>query len=278
LAEVLPNQDNVETRIAVHPAAGIAAWGGEVVEIHLDARSGGGQRPTVWSQVVLRVDERRAAKALGANMNVDAVGLLVKGRDGSHFTLLEPNSANVGQEAGIDTVELADVETSKQMLRRQMSRLKTAQTLSAVVGAVLPGELKTLAKGAKKAAQVTAAISGEVRGADRQAWVPMDVSLGDSRLVMLAPTHSREEAVRAAQQHARALVGAKAISELECSAVIESLERLDRVADLVNARGHWAWQLRERLRFVPGQRDVIQQIVNGDVPWDFDEAALADKA
>lgn len=265
LAVVLTSEENVGARIEMPKDSGVSAWGGEVLEVRIETSG-----RAVWSSLVLRVNERRARAAAGVNALLDPVGVMIQTPDGERFALLEPLGSRTGADAPeVEATVTAEVETFGGMLVRQVKRMATPKLFERAAMMALPAPVPTAVKGAKQVAQLSSALSGEARGADRVAMIPLDLSDGTNRLVLQAAGVERRDAVKAAMNHARVLMAAGVMSEHECAAVLETLEELQLTASSVTDRHHWAWQAREKLRFTAGQRQVIQDILNGDGPVEF---------
>ena len=265
LAVVLASDENVGARIEMPKDSGVSAWGGEVLEVRIETSG-----RAVWSSLVLRVNERKARAAAGVNALLDPVGVLIQTPDGERFTLLEPLGSSTGADAPeAEASVTSEVETFGGMLVRQVKRMVTPKMFERAAMMALPAPVPTAVKGAKQAAQLSSALSGEARGADRVATIQVDLSDGTNRLVLQAAGVERRDAVKAAMNHARVLMAAGVMAEHECTAVLETFEQLQLTASAVTDRRHWAWQAREKLRFTAGQRQVIQDILNGDGPLEF---------
>ena len=150
------------------------------------------------------------------------------------------------------------------MIARHVRRIATPKALLNAAMTGVPTPLKTAAKTTKQVANLQASMAGDPRGADRVAIVRADLAASQARITMLAAETTRADAIKAGQHHARVLQAAGVLTEHETATVIGELELLGRAATAAGDRRHWAWQMRERLRFTAGQRGVIAQILNDD--------------
>jgi hypothetical protein len=264
MAVVVSTPETIGARITVQRDSRLAAWGGEVVEV--DVRTSG---PAIWTEVVLRVDERRARRVDDANALSDPIGLVAHDGHDEHFSLLEPlttrtNDDTWNEHASNAPTELTESATAR--VTRHTRRMLNTKTLMNAAMVAVPAPLKTAMKATKHAANATAVMAGEPRGADRVAVIRADLAAAPARLQMLHAETTRDDAVKAGQHHVRLLQASGVLGEHEAAAVIDELENIGRHAARAVDRRHWAWQAREKLRFTAGQRSVIQQILNGDTP------------
>lgn len=267
MAVVMVTPETIGSRIAVRKDSQLAAWGGEVLEARVETSGA-----AVWSTLILRVNERKAKTAQGANAMLDPIGVTYHDGVQDRFALLEPLATTTGNSWSEDAggAVLEDTEGAKALVKRQVRKLATPATLTTAAMTVLPSALKPVVKGTKAAATINKMITGDPRGADRVTAVMTDLTAGPARMTLESASVSREEAVTAGQQYARLLQSSGAISEQEAAGVIAALETVGHMAKLVKDRRDPAWQARERMRFVNGQRAVIQELLNGEESWQDD--------
>ncbi len=272
MAIVMVTPETIGSRIAVRKDSQLAAWGGEVLEARVETSG-----TAVWSTLTLRVNERKAKQAQGTNALLDPIGVTYHDGVQDRFALLEPLATTTGnswtEDGGESVTE--DVEGTKALVKRQARKIATPSALRTTAMALLPGSLKPAVQGTKAAATMNKIVSGEPRGADRVTAVMADLTAGPARMTLESASVSREEAVTAGQQYARLLQTSGVISEQEAGSVMAALDSIGRLAKLVKDRRHPVWQARERMRFLNGQRAVIQELLNGEESWLDDWTNLA---
>jgi hypothetical protein len=157
-------------------------------------------------------------------------------------------------------------------MRRHLGRVDwksvSLEGLKAIPGV---GDIAKLSQATKKLVQVEAAMLGTPRGADRVARVRTDISDGSATMRVLAAEFDRGAAVGETEAYVRGLRQAGVLNEEQSEGVLGALLNLDAVAALASDRQSWAWAAREKLRFRLGQREVVEALLAGDVPWEFEE-------
>jgi hypothetical protein len=272
LAVVALRDEALEGRISMHPSWGVQQWGAEVFEVRTEHYPDGEGGAVAQTQIVMRVNEKKMATAAGANPRVDPLGVCIAHDGVEYFTMLEPLGKETGEEALLEAELAGDVEEVRAALKRHMKKVDWRGAAMSGLKHVPGGsELMTLNKAAKKLAQVEQAALGTPRGADRVATAWVDTSDGTATMRVLAAEFARHDAVAETKNYVRDLERAGELSAAQSSEVRERLENLEFVASLAEDRRSWAWSAREKMRFRAGQRDVIERLLAGDVPWEYEE-------
>ena len=222
--------------------------------------------------VVMRVNEKKMAETAGANPRVDPLALCIIHNGEEHFTLLEPLGKRTGLEASAGAISAGDLEDISATMRRHLGRIDwKSVSLEGIKSLPGVGDVAKLSQAAKKLVQVEAAMLGTPRGADRVARVRTDISDGSATMRVLAAEFTRETAVGETEAYVRGLRQAGVLTEEQSEGALGALLNLDAVASLASDRRSWAWSAREKLRFRLGQREVVEALLAGDVPWEFEE-------
>lgn len=272
LAVVALRDEALEGRIAMHPSWGVQRWGAEVFEVRTEYYPDGEGGAVAQTQIVMRVNEKKMATVAGANPRVDPLGVCIVQNGVEHFTMLEPLGKETGEEATLDAELAGEVEEVRAALKRHMKKVDWRGAAMSGLKRVPGGaELVTLNKAAKKLAQVEQSVLGTPRGADRVAVAWVDASDGTATMRVLAAEFSRHEAVEETKNYVRDLERAGELTAAQGTEVLERLENLEFVASLADDRRSWAWAAREKMRFRAGQRDVVERLLSGDVPWEYEE-------
>jgi hypothetical protein len=272
LAVVALRTEVLDNRIPMHPSWGIQAWGAEVFEASCEVFPDGFGGSVAETVVVMRVNEKKMAETAGANPRVDPLALCIIHNGEEHFTLLEPLGKRTGLEASAGAISAGDLEDISATMRRHLGRIDwKSVSLEGIKSLPGVGDAAKLSQAAKKLVQVEAAMLGTPRGADRVARVRTDISDGSATMRVLAAEFTRETAVGETEAYVRGLRQAGVLTEEQSEGALGALLNLDAVASLASDRRSWAWSAREKLRFRLGQREVVEALLAGDVPWEFEE-------
>lgn len=272
LAVVALRDEALEGRIAMHPSWGVQRWGAEVFEVRTEYYPDGEGGAVAQTQIVMRVNEKKMAATAGANPRVDPLGVCITHDGVEYFTMLEPLGRETGEEATLGAELAGDVEEVRDALKRHMKKVDWRGAAMSGLKHVPGGpELLALNKAAKKLAQVEQSMLGTPRGADRVAVAWVDASDGTATMRVLAAEFARHEAVEETKNFVRDLERAGELTTAQSVEVRERLENLEFVASLADDRRSWAWAAREKMRFRAGQRDVVERLLSGDVPWEYEE-------
>ena len=272
VASVVLNERVIESSAVFERDAGMWAMGGDSID--LMGVVYGGEEHTV---LTLRIDQKRAQKALETNWVVDSVGVCLSTGDGEIFQLIDPVGSSRGYEVEVvsDAVE-GRVETRRERMVRAARKVTTGVSLQTAIthGAkVIPGG-STAVKRVKNLVEFEKVVLGKPRGHDRTAVLPVAVMPGDT-LSILLPDCKRSECVAQTIEYSNELKTCGRVTEEQRDTIERWVKKLDDRASKSLAKNTLPTRYLDMLRYQAGRRRVVDMIVNGDTPWHEEETQSA---